>query len=461
MALTNTRPLQIPALQSEILHNTASPVFQASSLVFNPKHDDTNQLSSLNAIPNTPSSESSPSLHESYGSKGKKDSKDNSIPKRDSPSLEISKIVPVTGERPMPSDRTSPLDDDVLHAVFVILWEKDPEAQGMTVKQLSDYLLEKHPEMNNLSTKLSNLISAKLNAYVKKLEKGEKTLTYALSREWSNSSPRRMVYVYRGILSSDYKKHAQAAAVQLKQQQQSTGSKNNGRIEPNAHMKKSFSNASDVSLSGFKNNNSILGATTNLGFSLSPEFNIPYSTSPVSAILTPNSGNDNPVSNESDSSKKRSQTDGSKTVKDLSNGPVAKKVKHNDLTPGTQINRGTTNNTGNIISNNSANSTNYITVAAAAPRRSKFSSKNEFKTNSQNSANIVAAIHKAISTQTPIEKSGNQIGHGSSLIVSGNRNDVGGFITDSWVKSIREGFLIHDIGSPESLSFEDLEYTFD
>ena len=136
------------------------------------------------------------SLSSSQEIKTSKSRKDFGAPKKDNPLLEISKLIPVTGERPKPDNRDSPLDDDVLHAVFLILWEMDPNQQGMTVKQLCDLLLQKHPDMSNLSTKLSNLISAKLNAYVKKIEKGEKTLIYALSREWSNSSPRRLSLIH-------------------------------------------------------------------------------------------------------------------------------------------------------------------------------------------------------------------------------------------------------------------------
>lgn len=417
MALTNPRPLQIPALQNEILHNTASPVFQASSLVFNPKNDE-------GMLPNTPSSEGSPA---EIG----KSKKDGSIvtPKKDLLTLEISKIIPVTGERPMPKERTAPLDDDVLYAVFVILWEKDPELQGMTVKQLSDHLLEKHPEMSNLSTKLSNLISAKLNAYVKKLEKGEKTLTYALSREWSNSSPRRMVYVYRGILSPDYKKHAQAAAVHLKQQ---NGSKDgNNAIDSQGNYKKNNMISSDFGL------NKQGGGTGNVGFSLSPEFKIPYASSPVSAILTPTTTKDNSCSDDAiDKKRSRSENDDVSSVSENS-----KKIKIQD------------HHSESVKTDHTQTST-YITAAAAAPRISKFSTKNNFKGNQQNSAGIVAAIHKVFLTQTPIESR-------SISAVPHARDQSHDHHFGSWIRTVREGFLSHDIESPESLSLEELECIFD
>lgn len=420
MALTNPRPLQIPALQNEILHNTASPVFQASSLVFNPRNED-------GGFPNTPSSEGSPVAETG---KVRKDGS-TGTPKKDSLTLEISKIIPVTGERPIPKDRTAPLDDDVLYAVFVILWEKDPELQGMTVKQLSDHLLEKHPEMSNISTKLSNLISAKLNAYVKKLEKGEKTLTYALSREWSNSSPRRMVYVYRGILSPDYKKHAHAAAVHLKQQQ---GSKDGINVSDGS-LKRSSTGLSDMGLAGNKQGD----VPVNVGFSLSPEFKIPYATSPVSAILTPTSTKDG-SSNDHLTEKKRARLDDddASSIADKSKKTKVENNDHHTESGKTDYTPGST----------------YVTAAAAAPRLSKFSPKSSFKGNTQSSAGLVAAIHKVFLTQTPIDS--------RPLATSSQPRDQSyDYHFGSWIKTVREGFLNYDIESPESLSMEELECIFD
>ena len=235
MALANSRQLQIPTMENESLHNSTSPVFQVSSLGINNNQvtKDSNNNNKVASLPGSqivnftdinPSmnlnnnnsfdtingmvdsfnpfgtsvngSNSSSSYSYNNGSVAgplpsatpvKRDAIDNSAkskkdntPKKENPLLDISKLIPVTGERPKPEDRTSPLDDDVLFAVFVILWEMDPNQQGMTVKQLCDHLLTKHPDMSNLSTKLSNLISAKLNAYVKKIEKGEKTLLLSL-----------------------------------------------------------------------------------------------------------------------------------------------------------------------------------------------------------------------------------------------------------------------------------------
>ncbi|KAM9887247.1 hypothetical protein OXX69_013350, partial [Metschnikowia pulcherrima] len=95
----------------------------------------------------------------------------------------ISTTIPVTGEKPKPEQEgDASLEDDVLFAIFLILYEKDVTGQGMTVKQICDVLVERHPEMAQLSSKTSNLVSAKLNAYVKRVEKRCSKLEYALSR---------------------------------------------------------------------------------------------------------------------------------------------------------------------------------------------------------------------------------------------------------------------------------------
>lgn len=252
--------------------------------------------------------------------------------KADNPLLEVSKLIPVTGERPLPDDKSYALDDDVLFEVFGVLWEQDQAQQGMTVKQICDHLLTKRPEMSSLSTKLSNLISAKLNAYVKKIEKGEVTLKYAISREWSNSSPRRMLYIYRGILAPDYKEHALRVTNRLKQQAElngdsaggnagitadvtKNGSSNNGNGNNNNNNANgswgdsgNHSNNAKRSSGNSKNNRSNNGnnsskhggnsrskaSDTSLGhsnmstdttFSLNMDFNVPYASSPVSVNL--------------------------------------------------------------------------------------------------------------------------------------------------------------------------------
>ncbi|EJS41537.1 gds1p [Saccharomyces arboricola H-6] len=523
MALANSRPLQIPTLENEILHNSNSPIFQLSSMGFttradtisNPGTDLVGNQSNMSLDDNSLSGSSFSSSQETKTLKSKKDS---GAPKKDNPLLEISKLIPVTGERPKPENRDSPLDDDVLHAVFVILWEMDPNQQGMTVKQLCDLLLQKHPDMSNLSTKLSNLISAKLNAYVKKIEKGEKTLIYALSREWSNSSPRRMLYIYRGILSPDYKEHAQAVTMKLKSQLERSGGSNdfnskkkkdsnNNQLANNDSYSDSVADMKNLSSNSSFSKNLNVG---NLAFSLSPEFNIPYSTSPVSLNLSPSIGSSQqqlqspsvstPVLKNKNSNKKRSYPDDdandimteSKKNKAAKPGKQTKCQSSSVLSTPKKVPSSTSLSTfanskiispDSSVSHNTPSST-YVTAAAAAPRLSKLLPKNGFKKNSRSSSEL-AAIHKVISTQTPIESSSE-----SSVYSSSSSSPISNTATGSteslsdhsssqdnetesnlssqeprnevtnWMKIVRNGFLTRDIESPESITLDDLENIF-
>ena len=524
MALANSRPLQIPTLENEILHNSNSPVFQLNSMGFTTRAD-TISNPGTDLIGNQPgmtlddNSLSGSSLSSSQEIKTSKSRKDFGAPKKDNPLLEISKLIPVTGERPKPDNRDSPLDDDVLHAVFLILWEMDPNQQGMTVKQLCDLLLQKHPDMSNLSTKLSNLISAKLNAYVKKIEKGEKTLIYALSREWSNSSPRRMLYIYRGILSPDYKEHAQAVTLQLKQQLEISGDvsdfNSNGKKKRESSSNQLANNESySSSMTDMKNtsSNSSFSKNLNVGnlaFSLSPEFNIPYSTSPVSLNLSPSMNNNqqqlltpNSVSKSKNNNKKRNYTDDDitdsmsepKKTKTNKAGKHTKSQPLSVLSTPKKVSSSTSLSTfvssKNVSPDSSllhnASSSTYVTAAAATPRLSKLLPKNGFKKSSRSSSEL-AAIHKVISTQTPIESSSESSVYnssGSSSPVNSaaasssaeslsdinssqdsgresnpssqeSRNEV-----TNWMKIVRNGFLTHDIESPESITLDDLENIF-
>lgn len=484
MALTNSRPLSIPTVENDLLHNSSSPIFQFNNI--NMSLDSNNNIINSAKPASFPGSETvdivdinplpknlklnnqnnnNPSLNSS--------SSNLTTPKKENPLLEISKLIPVTGERPMPEEKHSSIDDNVLYAVFVILWEMDPNQNGMTVKQLCDHLLVKHPEMSNLSTKLSNLISAKLNAYVKKIEKGEKTLTYAISREWSNSSPRRMLYIYRGILSPDYKKHAQLVTSQLKKQ-----------LESNKNFESlNLSSNNNTSSINNTNNNDILNknSSSNLAFTLSPEFNIPYSSSPVSVNLNsnnnsnnnnnPNNTNNNqtltPTSNVSTNAnntpnasndlmkqktnKKRSSNDDKKSAlvpSSASSVNLNKRMKNsNDVSRNSSS---STLNSASVHSSNNLNQNsvpNHITAISATPRISKLLPKNGFKTNLNNNNNnnvMISSLHKIILTQSPILK----------------QEESSKEIDSSWTKIVREGFLTKEIESPELLSLDELDNIF-
>lgn len=524
MALANSRPLAIPHLEADLLHNNTSPVFQPSTL-FSPMLGSADLNMNINMSMNmtmnaesallSPVAENIDTSNISSSSKSTKKQRKESVKKEASSTkegsssagpnnimIELSKMIPVTGERPKPSERTEPLDDDVLHAVFLILWELDADQQGMTVKQICDHLLIRHPDMSNLSTKLSNLISAKLNAYVKKIEKGEKTMTYALSREWSNSSPRRMLYIYRGILSADYKKHAQAASEQLRRQQelleQTAEKKKAGSIDlsaadsPLTDMSSNSENTSiDGSLApGVANPAAIqFSAGVSSGFTFSPDFNIPYSTSPVSVNLSPaveeqenlsptstpsrlnekkrpspNDDNENAQSKESVPSRASSDKPSSKgnahKKQKVKNTESNNKRSHGDNNPTELLKSGLhgksptetairnsepnfSSSTATPAASNKNGSSNYITAAAAAPRLSRSSSKGSFKSSSQSqtSASALAAIQKVITTELPIEvtstrtppfsRSGSIVSNKSPSTVSDSSSNVSDITTPS------------------------------
>lgn len=386
----------------------------------------------------------------------------------------ISKMVPITGERPIPDSSDSSLSD-VLHAVFVILWEQDFEQKGMTVKQLCDLLVEKHPNMANLSTKLSNLVSAKLNSYVKKVEKGEKALKYALSREWSDASPRRMVYVYRGILAPEYHQISQAASAQRKvNQTSSTGNKTKKSTSINSHSDPSlqllglaqnqqkavdFSSIEEERSAG----NSTKTTSNNTAFSTeifgNTELNIPYSSLPVSLGLLNRS-----VSQQSSvcnipvkGSTKRSAPPN--TVSFFAQPKKPRIINSTKLTNAGSIDL---DKDSNILSG-------YVTAAAAAPRMSKidsmelylnstnhppnpgsnlvfFSSVSSTLSSTSKSLNLITPVHNAVIKQSPIT---------INLDVRQVPHDQ-----NAWIKTIRAGFMNQEIGSPESVTLDELEALF-
>ncbi|CCD25188.1 Gds1p NDAI_0E03710 [Naumovozyma dairenensis CBS 421] len=510
-----------------------------------------------------------PSNNNTNGNGLKNGKKDIVTPKKENPFLDISKLIPVTGERPKPEEDKTPIDDDVLYAVFVILWEMDPNQQGMTVKQLCDHLLTKHPNMSTLSTKLSNLISAKLNAYVKKIEKGEKTLTYALSREWSSSSPRRMLYIYRGILAPDYKEQAQAVTLQLKQKlaqessnsfnedfgshvtnaksinnsskkksPQTNGNDNNNVTNKNGNNKLafpvgpspngSFNSATKnlVMASPLVNSNTSLHDSTtplqdplnganglgvsNVAFSVGPEFNIPYSASPVSLNFSPVHQNqvENTITNmpapslttttmaaqlNNTNNNNASNTLAKKRLLDSNNNNNTKSNKKTKTSKSKQSSASisaspSSSSLSSIASNtpmntmDNSNNNFYITAVAATPRISKLLRGNTFKSNSATSTKALSAIHDIIFTQMPVEGSTDEqsvlnkntnvitttregahniAADGACTPSSSNASSTTSSPQSSWMKIIKDGFLTQDIESPENLTIDDLDNIFD
>lgn len=325
-----------------------------------------------------------------------------------------------------------------------------------------------------------------------------------------------MLYIYRGILSPDYKEHAQAVTMQLKQQLETSGDtsdfNSNGKKKRESSSNQLVNNDSySSSMTDMKNmsSNSSFSKNLNVGnlaFSLSPEFNIPYSTSPVSLnlspsmsnnqqqLLTPNSAskskNNNKKRNYMDEDTNESMTEPKKT-KTTKPGKQTKSQSLSVLsTPkkGSSASLSTFASSKNISPDSSlshnASSNTYVTAAAAAPRLSKLLPKNGFKKNSRSSSEL-AAIHKVISTQTPIESSSesSQYNSSSSSPVNSAAASSAESLSDinssqdngresnpssqesrnevtNWMKIVRNGFLTHDIESPESITLDDLENIF-
>ncbi|SCU96181.1 LAMI_0F05534g1_1 [Lachancea mirantina] len=404
MALTNARPPALSALESDTIRNTVSPKFQANTL------GDTSFESLTGKESSSSRSKLTVAAHEKTN--------------------ELLKSLPVTGERPSPKEEDPFMEDQVLHAIFTILWEHDTEEKGMTVKQLCDFLLVKRPEMADLSTKLSNLVSAKLNAYIKKVERGESTLMYSLSREWSDQSPRRMVYVYRGILATDFKAQAQAASLQKyvsKTKGGNQGSKKSQRstVGPNTA-------SSDSSLSGIsRSTGSQSPFSSNL---FSSEYNVPYASSPVSMSLAP-------------------------TISEATLNPVAADHVHVVAHGGKHRVGASPDFEPSKKHKTSLKVTpGYVTAAAAAPRLSKIAARKHFSVTEQSAA-LVNALHRIAATQKPVEVTLTVFENAGNDNHSEQQSEVT-ISTSSWLEAVRSGFLLQDIESPETLSSEDLDNFF-
>lgn len=361
----------------------------------------------------------------------------------------ISTTIPVTGEKPKPQQDGDPsLEDDVLYAIFLILYEKDPAGAGMTVKQICDILVERHPDMAQLSSKTSNLVSAKLNAYVKRVEKGDSNLTYALSREWADASPKRMVYVYRGLLTQDFHVHVKHAMELQKLQLGSLKFIDGAESTPADPFEAAKQSAllKPRRLTMFD-----LGVSKPIFSDSSERSNwfVPYHSAPVAASLTSRGsetnldearhisalGNDTPVlrenifNNDSDfelddfEAFNHTDDDIDISAEQLMNS--GKRSKSVSYLPFHKRHR-------------------FITAAAAAPRVPKTPCPH-----SANAAAVGEALHLA--ALEAIASSGR---HGS-FSCSSSATDK-----SNWELAVRLGFLSQVIEAPEDLSLADLDKLF-
>lgn len=489
MALANRRPVAFPMGDSTA---TTSPAFKPRRLSLNSDNSkpvlNNNNVGATNKNNSalsesikemTPEKSSSPeefkdvsptstvatsvSSSSSKPPKEKKEKAEKGEKKHSKPSSRapiatgISTTIPVTGERPKPTQHPS-LDDDVLFAIFEILHERDEDRKGMTVKQICDILVEKHPKMATLSTKTSNLVSAKLNAYVKRVEKGEKALIYSLSREWADASPKRMVYVYRGLLAPDYYVHALAAIESQKSQEQSMSpSLDESLSEKEAKFGERYSPFGSLNDNDFSNTGSEmkrratafdLGVTKHTFADLQldltlPQLSIPYSAAPVTASLglgstlkSPSSVSksyESPIISEYDFE----EMDQFDEDDDEDGGHVKITLRNNKRSKS--------------MSYLSSKKVRTLTAAAAAPRFSKVA-----VSPSPSAAAAAAALHAAaLEGLSPA-------GSVASGIDGSKRESMSSEppIAAKWLKAVRDGFLTQDIETPEDISLAELDSLF-
>lgn len=390
----------------------------------------------------------------------------------------ISTSVPLTGERPMPINEKPGMDDDVLLAIFIILFEKDEKAQGMTVKQICDILVEKHPEMSTISSKTSNLVSAKLNAYVKKVEKGEKTIYYSLSRDWADSSPKRMVYVYRGVLAEDYPEYVQKH-IEKNRLEESTKIK----LESSVSASSSASPMLPTTNSSHFRNNSPFSES--LDFAI-PQLSIPYSVAPVTAsltkgddvFLTSRSRNDifyedndtNEMSKDEDMEADEEDeedednevmrpgfdSDNEEEDDDEDDDAVINYKKHGYYRRGSVI---ATDKVPSSIGKRSKSMSfinkrpKTLTTASMTPRISRKKSI----ANSPTAASAVAALRVAALNNFNISMAESVNSITTSIMQD---TTVEPSISVKWLETVRSGFFNQDMESPENVTLAELETMF-
>ncbi|QBM86117.1 hypothetical protein METSCH_A07530 [Metschnikowia aff. pulcherrima] len=379
--------------------------------------------------------------------------------------------IPVTGEKPKPEQEgDASLEDDVLFAIFLILYEKDVTGQGMTVKQICDVLVERHPEMAQLLSKTSNLVSAKLNAYVKRVEKGDLNLKYALSREWADALPKRMVYVYRGLLAKDFHVHVKHA---MDSQKPLPGPM---ALRSPSFPADSFEAAKQHALLKPRRQTMFDLGINRHAFSEKLEASnlfVPYSLAPVAANMAQQSGLDSNSATEEvqEKLKPEPQTEAeTDTPAKLETTPATKKLGidsdldfddlevFNDTDDDMEFSLDIMRKAGkrsksmsHLLPNKKAK---FVTAAAAAPRVPRTPCSHN-----PQAAAAAAALHaaalKAIAaaTSAPEPERHNSVGACEKAGVSPKSKC-------NWTHAVRSGFLTEEIGAPEDVSLSDLDKLF-
>lgn len=421
--------------------------------------------------------------------------KKHKVPSRVPIATGISTTIPVTGEKPKPQQEgDASLEDDVLYAIFLILYEKDPAGAGMTVKQICDVLVERHPEMAQLSSKTSNLVSAKLNAYVKRVEKGDANLRYALSREWADALPKRMVYVYRGLLAKNF--HVHLGQHQAQNQQSPQHSQLQHLLLLLALLLlllllkpvDSFEAAKHLALLKPRRQTMFDLGISRPAFVESPidrsNLFVPYALAPVAASLTEvkleelklgggkmaaknktKSGNANLDEVEEEGSPLKSTDNNNNNSDDFEFDELEVfDDDDDDDMPGFVIDtfkNGKRSKSMSYLSQNKK--AKFLTAAAAAPRASKAPCSP-----SPNAAAAAAALHaaalKAIAAANSSASSSLSVSSASSSGASPASTAASESTalpkSKDWLHVVRLGFLSQEIGAPEDISLLDLDKLF-
>lgn len=436
----------------------------------------------------------------------------NKTSSRISSATGISSAVPVTGERPRPTQHPS-LEDNVFFTIFQILHDHDPDTKGMTVKQICDVLGDQHPEMAKLSTKTSNLVSAKLNAYVKRVEKGERDIIYALSRDWADASPKRMVYVYRGLLTPDY--YITAKSLWEKLELEGTLFPDRSKDEEKKMKKEEKKLLAAAAASGSGSETPISGSLTpsmdefskdvstkqrratmfdlrtrpalttsftdNALDLRTPNLSIPYEVAPVTAALG------NLVADEAASSSSSSLSSNTSHHHQLSKPKPLLKTRDefelddefDSLYDNDDFNTITTDlirfrdaskrsKSMSFIPNKKGK---YITALALAPRVPRQPQPMSPSQQAQLAALHAAVIKDFNATQMEIDNSSDDeaesvSGDFKQLSMDGQRKKrVSSFVADvsvsaKWLETVRAGFLTQEIGIPEEVSLSELDSMF-
>ena len=418
--------------------------------------------------------------------KEKKEKRKVSKPRTINHATGIASNVPLQGERVRPTAHPS-LSDDVLMAIFEILHDEDTDGNGMTVKHICDILIKKHPEMANLSSKTSNLVSAKLNAYVKRIEKGDKRMKYALSRVWANTSPRRMLYIYRGVLADNYPEFVHNAIEKLRLKESikeaeiaqsmseasPSSSASPASIETPASLNSSVGSSADVNMDlisspfrggdrnpplapgvgYFKKQSPFQDAVLSLKM---PQLSVPYSSAPVTASL-------NTCRVPLDSTKEaEANISLSSSASPSSANPWLSLMNDSEEDEEDEVYMGRRSSvtTAVVPSTLSKRSKSMSFIQSKRPRTSKLTAasmtpripRKQSIADSPSASAAVAALR--------VSALSNFYSAVGSSARSKAEESQAPRISNKWLETVRSGFLNQDIESPENVSLAELDGMF-